>query len=182
MIIALSGKLQSGKDTLARYLLELLPGYEPKQFAEKLKLIVSIMTGAPLRDMATAEGKQRYLPAWKMTVGEMLQRVGTDAVRNHVHVDGWVLATFAYYTPQSNWIITDCRFPNEAEAVKSRGGILIRVNRARRDTAGRDTNHPSETALDNYAGWDFTVDNNGTLEDLQTIAQGIANVVTQRNS
>lgn len=90
MIIALSGKLQSGKDTFARYLLERLPGYEPKQFAEKLKLIVSIMTGAPLRDMGTAEGKQRYLPAWKMTVGEMLQRVGTDARWNPE--GGWISA------------------------------------------------------------------------------------------
>tara|TARA_R110002020_G_scaffold100855_5_gene238087 strand:- start:16789 stop:17784 length:996 start_codon:yes stop_codon:yes gene_type:complete len=28
-----------------------------------------------------------------------------------------------------NWIITDCRFPNEVQAVKDRGGIVIRVNR-----------------------------------------------------
>lgn len=28
-----------------------------------------------------------------------------------------------------NWIITDCRFPNEAKAIKDKGGIIIRVNR-----------------------------------------------------
>ncbi len=28
-----------------------------------------------------------------------------------------------------NWIITDVRFPNEAKAIKDRGGIVIRVNR-----------------------------------------------------
>lgn len=28
-----------------------------------------------------------------------------------------------------NWIITDVRFPNEAQAIKDRGGVLIRVNR-----------------------------------------------------
>ena len=28
-----------------------------------------------------------------------------------------------------NWIITDCRFPNEAKAIKDRDGISIRVNR-----------------------------------------------------
>ena len=28
-----------------------------------------------------------------------------------------------------NWIITDVRFPNEADAIKGRGGIIIRVNR-----------------------------------------------------
>jgi len=30
---------------------------------------------------------------------------------------------------QSDWIITDVRFPNEVEAIKDRGGIVIRVNR-----------------------------------------------------
>ena len=30
---------------------------------------------------------------------------------------------------QSNWIITDVRFPNEAQAIKDRGGIVMRVNR-----------------------------------------------------
>ena len=31
--------------------------------------------------------------------------------------------------PVPNWIITDVRFPNEAKAIKDKGGILIRVNR-----------------------------------------------------
>ena len=35
---------------------------------------------------------------------------------------------FEYYA-KPNWIITDCRFPNECEAIKQRGGIVIRVNR-----------------------------------------------------
>jgi hypothetical protein len=34
-----------------------------------------------------------------------------------------------YKTKHPNWIITDVRFPNEAKAIKDRGGIVIRVNR-----------------------------------------------------
>lgn len=62
-----------------------------------------------------------------------------------------------------NWIITDTRFPNEADAVKSRGGINIRLQR-NSDLDNNDI-HVSETALDFYK-FDYVVDNNGTIEDL----------------
>lgn len=82
-----------------------------------------------------------------------------------------------------NWIITDMRFPNELEAVKSRGGITIRVNRVtfrhqetefgklsvvnqpEVDILLGSQEHPSETALDN-AKLDYVIDNNGTLTEL----------------
>tara|TARA_R110002020_G_scaffold380110_1_gene591298 strand:+ start:38 stop:904 length:867 start_codon:yes stop_codon:yes gene_type:complete len=67
-----------------------------------------------------------------------------------------------------NWIITDVRFPNEAQAIKDRGGIVIRVNRLEVDkftTNFPQTLHPSETALDDYE-FDHVIDNNGSIEDL----------------
>ena len=75
------------------------------------------------------------------------------------------------YTTGSNWIITDCRFPNEAQAVKQRGGIVIRVNRGKTPVpegalkAMVDRSHPSETSLDNYE-FDHVIDNNGSIEEL----------------
>ena len=114
MLIGISGKYQSGKDTLAKYLQEAMPQFELRQFAGKLKQVVSLLTGVKIEDMNTASGKKWYLEQWGMTVGEMLQRVGTEAMRNQIHKDTWVLAAFADYTPQSNFILTDCRFPNEA--------------------------------------------------------------------
>lgn len=81
----------------------------------------------------------------------------------------------------SNWIITDVRFPNELQAVKERQGINIRIERPTSyETYGLDIvdlskneivhsyrkeEHPSETALDN-AEFDYTINNNGTIEDL----------------
>ena len=65
-----------------------------------------------------------------------------------------------------NWLITDCRFPNELEAVKTHKGITIKVIRDSGNTIG--TTHASETALDDYTKWDYVVDNNGSFEDLKT--------------
>ena len=80
--------------------------------------------------------------------------------------------------PVPNWIITDVRFPNELEAVKSKDGISIRVNREIKhqvEALGGRTNvpkgyfptnqHESETALDS-AQFDYVIDNNGTIEEL----------------
>lgn len=116
----------------------------------------------------------------------LLQLLGTECGRKIIHPNVWVNATMADYigkdystctcgydnpncnhediTEYPNWIITDTRFPNEADAVKSRGGINIRLKRIETDL--RTINqHESETALDDYS-FDYVIDNNGTIEDL----------------
>jgi hypothetical protein len=93
-----------------------------------------------------------------MTVREFLQKLGTDAVRNGLHPNAWVNAAMAGYNKapfnteqeyERNWIFTDCRFPNEAQAIKDRGGYIIRIDRPGVKPVN---DHPSETALDD---WDF---------------------------
>lgn len=96
-----------------------------------------------------------------------------------------------------NWIITDTRFPNEVAAIKKRGGVVIRINRPIEqrfpelytifanvhnesgeyeflkwlkyydNEMWKKLTHESETALDDYNNWDFVVNNDGTLEDLE---------------
>ena len=61
-----------------------------------------------------------------------------------------------------NWIITDCRFPNEFRAIKDNGGVVIRIER---DCIKPVNAHPSEIALDDFQ-FDFVIENNGSLEDL----------------
>jgi hypothetical protein len=58
-------------------------------------------------------------------------------------------------------MITDVRFPNEADAVKQRGGYTINVQRLREDgqpyySSDRPADHISETALDGY-NWDYYI-------------------------
>lgn len=100
-----------------------------------------------------------------MSVRVFLQRLGTDAVREGLHHNAWVNALMADYhtdtrsealgqfvkkvSPPSKWIVTDCRFPNEAQAIKDKGGVIIRIDRPGIKPVNA---HPSEVSLDN---WDF---------------------------
>ena len=142
------------------------------------------------------------LEYFKSTPRLLLQIIGTDCIRDKVHPNAWVNALFADYKScslpdettfiddkefirknSSQWIITDMRFPNELEVVKSRGGITIKINRItfreqqtefgklstiiepKVDKLLGIKEHPSETALDN-AEFDYTIENNSTIEDL----------------
>lgn len=109
------------------------------------------------------------------TLRWLLQHLGTDAIRNHIHPNTWVNSLMAHYEDSlqpdspapipeyySKWIITDTRFPNELAAVKSRNGICVKIVRESVETG--DT-HESENAWRNW-NFDYTIDNNGKIEDL----------------
>lgn len=105
---------------------------------------------------------ERYLV--KPTPRLILQRLGTEGVRDIIHPNAWVNATFATYTPEDNWILTDMRFPNELDAVILRGGVTFRTERG----DGNTGDHPSEIALDEQLDkFDYILDNNGTIEELE---------------
>lgn len=94
----------------------------------------------------------------------LLQVLGTNCGRNIIHHNIWVNALFADYNNVfQNWIITDVRFLNEVEAIKKRNGFIIRVERNLED---QNDQHESEIALDKYEGFDYIVQNNGTIEEL----------------
>jgi hypothetical protein len=100
-----------------------------------------------------------------MSVREFLQKLGTDAMRKGLHDNVWVNALMSDYRPIEynddeqprlpNWIITDCRFPNEAQAVKDKGGLVIRIDRPGIKPIN---DHPSEIALDNWK-FDYKISN-----------------------
>ncbi len=165
MIIGLSSKIGAGKDTVAH----LIGNGEVRKFADNIKKICAIISGLPLGDMYTQDGKNIYIEQFDMTVGTMQQKIGTEVFRNSFDQNVWVKSLFSKYTPDQLWIITDVRFPNEADYIKSLDGILIRIEG---DPAGiranstRDLNHPSETSLDDYK-FDHVIYNDGTLEELK---------------
>ena len=111
-----------------------------------------------------------------MTVGEILQKLGTDAIRNGLHTEAWVLSCFAGIEPDSYAIITDCRFPNEVAAIQARGGVVIRIEGDPMKQQGdgtRDDSHPSECALDGYDGFNATIYNRGTLDELRAQVKNV---------
>ena len=68
----------------------------------------------------------------------------------------------------SSVAIPDVRFPDEADAIKSAGGIVVRIDRP--DVPRLD--HPTECALDDY-DFDHVIDNSGTVEELCAAVRAI---------
>lgn len=179
MIIGISGKAGSGKDTAAK-MLEVLyanPDISYEDFANKkyknfadiqivhfadiLKETVQTLFGIGEWETNTQEGKKTIISWIGKTVRELLQGVG-QGLRDAIDPNLWVKALFAYTEDWSNYIIADVRYPNELEAIKERDGILLRIDR---NGAGAG-NHSSETALDDYGEWDFHIGNNSSIEEL----------------
>jgi len=71
--------------------------------------------------------------------------------------------------PFPNWIITDVRFPNEAQAIKDKKGIIIRIDRP---FVKAINNHPSETGLDDW-NFDYKVANVSDILSLSFTIKGI---------
>lgn len=171
MIIGVSGKANSGKNIFSEYITELDGRFELKSFADNVKRICAILTGH--EDQYSREGKGCYLEEWGVTAGRMQQIIGTDAIRNQVNKDAWVISLFSKYNTDSFWIISDVRFPNEVQYIKKLGGIVVRINRDTTDDCTRDMQHESETSLDCFREWDFVIDNNAGLDALKSYAEYI---------
>lgn len=170
-------------------------GWEIKKFAGKLKDIASHLTGIDIEDFEDQEFKKTNLgPEWwttcdegyqPMTVRDFLQKLGTDALRMGLHDNVWVNALMADYRPEEswlntslgekpdvvypNWIITDTRFENEAQAIKDRGGIIIRVERP---GIVPINNHPSEIGLDDWK-FDYKIANVSDVVSLMFTVENI---------
>ena len=162
MLIGVSGKIGAGKDVIGSYL-QYEHGYDIIKFADKIKDIASMITNTDPTLHKTQEGKQTYLEEWGMTIREFQQKLGTEAMRNGLHPDTWVIATLSHYKPKYRWVVTDVRFKNEADSIINRGGILIRVERP--DNPFPQSNHSSELELDSYP-FKYRIINDGTLNDL----------------
>ena len=163
MIIAFSGYAKSGKDTAAELIVKNFSQFKIKKFSGKLKQIASILTGIPESMFEQQFIKDADIQGWDMTGRDLLQKLGTDAIRDNLHKDAWVMSLFSDYHMNDNWLITDCRFPNEYEYVKKFGGKVIRINRPNISAVNT---HPSETALDNYE-FDAHISNDGSIDLLE---------------
>ena len=107
----------------------------------------------------------------------ILQHVGTDVIRIKNHApDYWVdfIANllWMFYDEWDYILIPDTRFPNELERMIDNFSkeriVSLRINRPNFNSGmtQEQLNHSSECALDDYK-FDYYIENNGTLEDLQ---------------
>ena len=175
VVVGLSGRKQSGKNTVCDYLLEQIDvKCKIYSFADSLKRFCIDVMGLREEqcygsdedknsitiytwDNMTYDIQRSYavdgvMPAGQMTAREIMQVFGTDVMRDMFDKDIWVKSTFNLINSQDVDVafIADTRFPSEVNAIKDQdNGYVIRLTRKVADDC-----HVSETALDDY---DFSV-------------------------
>jgi|8_EtaG_2_1085327.scaffolds.fasta_scaffold09693_3 hypothetical protein len=172
MVIGVSGKKRSGKDTVGGMVIDLLHNRRSPlparrvAFADELKREVSEVTGVSLAEIEM--DKDRWRP--------MLQWWGVEFRRYYNGEDYWIrqmrlnLCANADDEDGSMFsVITDVRLKNEADYIRDHGGFLIRVNRE----TSNDDSHSSETELDDYNRFHRVIENNGSLDDLREKVQEV---------
>lgn len=139
-VIGLIGNIGSGKGTTGNILKKY--GYKTISFAEPIKDAVSHMFGwhRDLLEGDTVESRnfrETNDEWWTKKLGReispryILQKVGTEAIRDSLHPDIWVFSTFRKIELDlhDKFVITDVRFRNEMRFISEYGGTLIRVKR-----------------------------------------------------
>ena len=186
MIIAICGLQGSGKDTLGSFFIKNY-GFVKLSFAGILKDIVSILFDW---DRELLEGSTKESREWRESVdnwwGEklnipnltprwVLQNIGTNVFREHFHPDIWVSAVERKLSKYENVIITDCRFQNEYDMLKSNNAYIIKIVRGfepkwfleyQLNSIEPKNIHKSEYSWANF-NFDSLVLNDGSLKDLE---------------
>lgn len=174
-LIGIKGLAGHGKDTVANFITEFFsPSISVKMsFAEPLKEMVSIITGIPKYDID--HHKTTYLEEYGMTVRSLLQKIGTDVMRNQVHQNIWIniaerrLRDIPYHKVV---IIPDVRFENEMQFIRRHRGIILQVERPGvfdEEIHG----HVSESGQSEMSSADYTIANDCSLDELRGRVYGL---------
>lgn len=168
ILIGIHGKARSGKDTFASCLQNHLP-FRRMSFAAPLKAAVAGLFNIPV-ERAFSDDKEQNLEGWGLTLRDVLQRFGTEALRgtfgDDFWVDRWYLEYMEYMeSSHPNVVLTDLRFPNEAKRVRMLGGVVVHLVRPGAGLTGASGAHASEQTLPVEVG-DYWIVNEGSLEDL----------------
>lgn len=173
MIIGITGLAGHGKDTIGQILVE-RHGFTRVAFADKVREAAVVID--PLvwykdekKNVAWRLADLIFVAGWSEAkkspdVRRLLQRIGTDMGRNLFGADVWINALFATFDNSKDYVITDVRFPNEADAIRQRGGEMWRVYRPNYDNGVGDS-HESEQFAHKIRA-DTVICNDGGVDDL----------------
>jgi hypothetical protein len=133
-VVGLSGFAQSGKTTAALYL-EQKYGIRRKHIAEPLRAMLAVlltangMKGDEITPYLEGDLKEQVIPCLGVTSRYAQITIGTEWGRELISQDLWA-NTWARGIADGESVMNDSvRFPNEAEAIRKLGGVVIMIKR-----------------------------------------------------
>ncbi len=160
-VVAFAGVAGSGKSTATRYLVE-RHGYTLVKFAGPLKDMMRVIGLTEEEIEGSLKEKPCNLLAGK-TPRHAMQTLGTEWGRNSIGDGFWInlwRERVVEIIGQAGRVVTDdCRFPNEAQAVRRVGGDIYKIE-GRGGIAGA---HVSEKGCGDE---DLAIVNDGALDQL----------------
>ena len=184
LIIGLHGLARTGKDTAASYLVAqyALISYA---FAEPLKAAIMQMFNLTAEHIEGAL-KEEPLPGIGKSPRQLMQLLGTDWGRDLVHRELWLLLAeqnlnhmaALHQDPITGFILRDVRFENEADWVRSKGGVIVHIQRPDAQAVAR---HASESGIGVHDN-DFVIHNDEDLAHLYKQLDRLMAVLIRRQS
>jgi len=129
MIVGLSGFARSGKDTAAEVLISSY-GFKRMAFADALKADLKGMIGTALETIGKDVSLyNEMLTTSKETVRPIMVEYGR--IMRDLYAPYWIDRLFSDMlgTEGNRFVITDCRYENEAKEIRKFGGIVVGITR-----------------------------------------------------
>ena len=154
-LIVFSGKQFSGKDTVAKILLERLTSFKRIGIGDAIKMMYSKKTGLSLEEIEQNKSVYRQ---------DLIDLGDWGRAQDP---DYWLNSIVAY---EGNTIVTDIRVKHELDLFRSHGAFAIRVEATEEARSKRGVlaskDDATETQLDSITDWDYVIENNDGYEEL----------------
>lgn len=180
--IGITGKARSGKDTVAKRLVE-HHGFIRNAFADPLKRAGQQMFMLTEEQTWSDEFKEKVIEYWGLSPRQMFQKIGTEGGRQVFGDDLWLRRLdihFKAYSPVSNYVVSDVRFENEAEFLRERGFTILHIASDRGTVLeGSTQRHASEMGISFDPAYDVSLDNSGSFSDLYAQVDSIVDALRE---
>ena len=168
-LIVFSGKQFSGKDTVAKILLERLTSFKRIGIGDAIKMMYSKKTGLTLEEIEQNKSVYRQ---------DLIDLGDWGRAQDP---DYWLNSIVAY---EGNTIVTDIRVKHELDLFRSHGAFSIRVEATEEARSKRGVlaskDDATETQLDSITDWDYVIENNEGYEELLVNVEALIDTIKEK--